>query len=409
MTTLHAAGPETQNGEKILVVDDNPTNLRVLVQTLDGQHYRLLVAKTGEDALSIAKKTRPDLVLLDVMMPGLNGYEVCQRLKVDPDTRDAAVIFLSALGDTHDKVQGLQMGAVDYVGKPFQTSEVVARVKTHLSIRRLQRTLDRQNTELEHANHRMKRDLDAAARVQRALLPEAAPPTDRARFAWAYRPCDELAGDALNVFPIDDRYIGLYVVDVSGHGVPSALLSVSVARHLMPPLGRASLVTDTSPRPPGYVVARPSEVAARLNRLYQMDSRNLQYFTLLYGVLDTYEGQFRYVTAGHPGPVRVREGEPVQTYCHPAIPIGMMGDSTYADSTIDVSRGDRLYLYSDGVTEETDHKDEPFGLDRLSDTLDTSRSTTVEESVHALVGNVVGWRGDARLSDDLSVLAVEML
>ncbi|MEE8129422.1 MAG: SpoIIE family protein phosphatase, partial [Vicinamibacterales bacterium] len=352
--------------EKVLLVDDNPTNLQVLVQTLAGKGCKLLVARNGEDALAIAKKTRPALILLDIMMPGIDGYEVCRRLKAEPETRDIAVIFLSALGETRDKVRGLELGAVDYVGKPFQAEEVVARVNTHLTIHRLQQ-------DLQAANQRMKRDLDTAARVQQALLPERAPVTDRADFAWAYRPCDELAGDSLNLFQLDDRHVGLYVVDVSGHGVPSALLSVSVTRSLLPGVGPTSLVTVPSPDPSGSTIVSPAEVATRLNGLYQMDARNTQYFTLLYGVLDTHERRLRCVIAGHPGPVLIRAGQPPRAFDVPAFPIGMMDGTTYTDTVIELRSGDRLYLYSDGVTEETNPEDVPFGNERLFETLDGAR------------------------------------
>jgi DNA-binding NtrC family response regulator len=135
---------------QILLVDDNPTNLRVLYQTLEGSGYRLLAARTGTDAITIAQRTTPDLILLDVMMPEMDGFETCRRLKADPRTRDGAVIFLSALTDASDKVRGLELGAVDFVNKPFQAEEVLARVRTHLTILDLQKELRRRNTDLEH-------------------------------------------------------------------------------------------------------------------------------------------------------------------------------------------------------------------------------------------------------------------
>ena len=138
--------------EQILLVDDNTTNLQVLHETLDGQGHRFLVAKNGETALNIAKKARPSLILLDIMMPGIDGFEVCRRLKAAPETREIPVIFLSALDDTKDKVKGLALGAVDYVSKPFQPEEVIARVTTHLTISRLRKTLAGKNKELMEAN-----------------------------------------------------------------------------------------------------------------------------------------------------------------------------------------------------------------------------------------------------------------
>ena len=138
--------------EAILLVDDNPTNLQLLFETLDGRGYKLLIAKNGEVALSIARKALPNLILLDIMMPEIDGYEVCRQLKADPATAEIPVIFLSALTDTKDKVQGLDLGAVDYVTKPFQPEEVIARVNTHLTVYRLKKALDQKNKELQEAN-----------------------------------------------------------------------------------------------------------------------------------------------------------------------------------------------------------------------------------------------------------------
>ena len=138
--------------EQILLVDDNVTNLQVLHQTLDGRGYKLLVAKNGASALAIAEKARPSLILLDIMMPEMDGYEVCRRLKENPALCDIPVIYLSAMADTEDKVKGLELGAVDYITKPFQPEEVIARVNTHLTINSLKRMLAEKNQELQGIN-----------------------------------------------------------------------------------------------------------------------------------------------------------------------------------------------------------------------------------------------------------------
>jgi len=142
--------PEKAHGPQILLVDDNPTNLQVLYQTLEGNGYRLLAARSGRDAIAIAQRAVPDLILLDVMMPDMDGFDTCRRLKADAKTRDCAIIFLSALTESGQKVRGLELGAVDFVNKPFQAEEVLARVRTHLTIRDLQKQLRRRNEELEH-------------------------------------------------------------------------------------------------------------------------------------------------------------------------------------------------------------------------------------------------------------------
>ncbi len=150
--------------DSILLVDDQPANLQLLSQTLESLGSKLLFAKNGESALAIAQKARPDLILLDIMMPGIDGFEVCRRLKANPDTRKIPVIFLSALDETGDKVRGLQLGAVDYVAKPFQPEEVIARVNTHLTIHRLSSEVQQQRDELEH-------ELQVVSQLQRNLLP----------------------------------------------------------------------------------------------------------------------------------------------------------------------------------------------------------------------------------------------
>ncbi len=136
------------DADRILLVDDDATNLDVLHRTLDGRGYRLFFSRSGESAIEVARRVHPLLILLDIVMPGIDGYETCRRLKADPETREAAVIFLSSLDETKDKVRGLEVGAVDFVSKPFQRDEVVARVNTHLTLQRLRRQLETRNAEL---------------------------------------------------------------------------------------------------------------------------------------------------------------------------------------------------------------------------------------------------------------------
>src|SRR6188474_510863 len=143
-----ASATPAEDADRILLVDDDVTNLDVLRHTLDGRGYRLFVTRNGESAVDVARRVHPLLILLDVVMPGIDGYETCRRLKEDPETREAAVIFLSSLDETKDKVRGLEVGAVDFVSKPFQGDEVLARVNTHVTLQRLRRQLEVRNAEL---------------------------------------------------------------------------------------------------------------------------------------------------------------------------------------------------------------------------------------------------------------------
>ncbi len=400
--------PSQPKGERVLLVDDDPTNLHVLTQTLGGQGYRLLVAKDGASAINIARRARPALMLLDIMMPGMDGFQVCQTLKADPETENIAIIFLSALDDADHKVRGLKLGAVDYVSKPFHAEEVIARVNTHLTIHRLQQSLERANKALVEANARMKHDLDAAASVQRTLLPRALPENEAMRFAWAYHPCTELAGDALNLFWLDETHIGLYVLDVSGHGVPAALLSVAVTRSLVPHADSSSLVTEVGDDGTVRLVS-PAEVVHRLNSINPMDTEAMLYFTIVYGVLDVQAREFLFTSAGHPGPIVLRADRPPELLEATGVPVGLMEDAEFGETRIELAPGDRMLLYTDGLFEEHDADGELYGLERLQCGMERRRDVPLQQSLEALVDDVIRWGADRRLDDDVAVLGVEVV
>ncbi|MGI8939871.1 MAG: response regulator, partial [Iamia sp.] len=264
---------------------------------LKDRGYRVRPVPGGKLALLAARRDPPDLILLDINMPEMNGYEVCEHLKADDDLRGIPVIFLSALTDQLDKVKAFASGGVDYITKPFQMEELHARVETHLKLRRLQVELEDANARLERANGRMSRDLAAAAKIQKSFLPRAAQGVPGVEFAWGYRPCDELAGDGLNIIPLGEGRVGLYVLDVSGHGVSAALLSVTLCRLLSPPSEPSSILIRHRDALDPPDVTPPGEVADGLNRLFPYDMATEQFATLLYGVLDVSTGDFRHVSA----------------------------------------------------------------------------------------------------------------
>jgi CheY-like chemotaxis protein len=253
----------------ILVVDDVSANLQVLSGMLKERGYTVRPVPRGELALRAARKNPPDLILLDINMPEMNGFEVCRHLKADQALRGIPVIFISALNENLDKVNAFACGGVDYITKPFQMEELHARVETHLKLRRLQVELEETNSRLESINGRMSRDLEAAARIQKTFLPSVTPAVSGLEFAWCYRPCDELAGDALNIIPLGGNRVGLYILDVSGHGVSAALLSVTLSRLLSPPSEPSSILIrnreNLAVTP--LEVTPPADVADRLNQL----------------------------------------------------------------------------------------------------------------------------------------------
>jgi two-component system, sensor histidine kinase and response regulator len=166
---IERTSPEPSRDGVVLVVDDTPVNINVLFETLERRGYKVLVASNGETALERARLGSPDVILLDVMMPGIDGFETCRRLKADDRTRDIPVVFMTALAETVDKLKGFELGAVDYITKPFYSEEVGARVDTHITLRRLRQELERHNVELEEIVEERTRELKRAKeRAERA-------------------------------------------------------------------------------------------------------------------------------------------------------------------------------------------------------------------------------------------------
>ncbi|OAI55400.1 hypothetical protein AYO47_00415 [Planctomyces sp. SCGC AG-212-M04] len=387
------------------MVDDTPANLQVLTGMLKERRYKVRPVPSGKLALLAAQRDPPDLILLDINMPEMNGYEVCQQLKADDRLRGIPVIFISALTEQLDKVNAFAIGGVDYLTKPFQMEELHARVETHLKLHRLQTELQAANTDLAAANDRMSRDLQAAMRIQQTFLPHEGASFPGMEFAWIYRPCDELAGDGLNVVTLDDTHVGLYVLDVSGHGVAAALLSVTMSRLLSSSADHSSILVRRSSTG-STSITPPAEVAAHLNRLFPFDGVTAQFATLLYGVLDLTTGEFRYVSAGHPPPIHLNVSGTSSVLESEGYPVGV-ADEDYKERTVRLEAGDRLYLYSDGVFEALNASGEPFGGSRLQRSIEASRSCQIWDSVQALLADVECWQGTISVGDDLSLLAIE--
>jgi sigma-B regulation protein RsbU (phosphoserine phosphatase) len=305
-------------------------------------------------------------------------------------------------------VEALNAGANDYVTKPFDLAVVLARARTQLSLkravdraRRLEQSLAQRNTELElanqaltTANRRMREELEAAARVQQALLPAAPPPLPGALFAWHYRPCAELAGDLLGLVGLAERRACLYVLDVVHHGVKAALLAVMINRVLSRLLAAGG--PDVS----------PAEVAVQLNREFPWDDRTEQFFTLLLGVLDQGAGEFRFVSAGQPGPLHLSGAGESRLLRMPAEPIGL--GRSYQEHCLRLGQGDRLYLFTDGLVEARGAGRGQFGAERCGRLLAEARDLPLGEGLSRLVQAVDEWTAPEAPHDDISIAAVEL-
>ncbi|MCC7044991.1 MAG: SpoIIE family protein phosphatase [Acidobacteria bacterium] len=369
----------------ILVVDDSPVNLQVLVRTLHGTGHRILAARDGASALEIARRARPELMLLDVMMPELDGFEVCRAIKSHPDTEDTVVIFLSARGEVADKVSGLQLGAVDYITKPIQAEEVLARVAAHLTRQFLERELRRNRDRLE-------RELASAASMQRLILPATLPVHPSVRFAAFYQTSRHAGGDYYDILDLSGDRFGIIVADVSGHGARAAIVMAMI---------RA--VIHTFPGIPDD----PAAVLHYLNRHFRYLWETAMFATGLYGVLDVGRRTLRLACAGHPAPLRVHRDGRVEE-----LPIdGVMallwdefGDVPCSEHALEA--GDRVVFYTDGITDRLSTDGTLYDLERLRSSLAREGSSLPGAIVERIVLDLDAFAGGHEPDDDQTLLVV---
>ena len=272
----------------------------------------------------------------------------------------------------------------------------------------LEQTLEDQNKALEKANKRMSSDLEAAAKIQTALLPTEQKDIPGLNYTWFFKPCEELAGDIFNVFKLDRDKIGFYVLDVSGHGVPAALLSVTLNQLLSPNPDQSNLLVQRKGDYYSTFVESPGNVAEKLNKQFPIDNTAGRYFTLLYGVLDLKNHDLRYVTAGRPGLIYLPVNAEPEMWRVPGLPIGFSDNIHYENCDFHLNEGDRLILYSDCAVEMRDKKGEQFGNERLLEVFRGKDTMTLQQSLGSLVQALDEWSGNTQFEDDLTILAIEI-
>jgi PAS domain S-box-containing protein len=283
-------------------------------------------------------------------------------------------------------------------------------IQSDVTERRLaEEALRRANEELARVNGAMQRDLAEAAEIQRSWLPRSLPEAPGLHFAWSFKPCRELGGDSLNVLRLDRDRVGVYVLDVCGHGVGAALLSASIQRWLSPAPENSCLFTREPGEDGACVPARPADVIAELNRRFRAEPESGKFFTLLYGVLDLRELEFRYATAGHPPPLRTGPGGSGECPAALGVPVGVVEGFAYEEARLQLRPGDRLLLFSDGAPETLDADDNPYGTERLLLDLERLRGQPAEAALATMMDGLRAWSAAAILDDDVTLLAIDVL
>ena len=378
---------EAEEKKVVLLVDDAPANIQV-VNSILKDAYRIRVATNGPKALELAQAVpAPDLILLDIVMPGMDGYEVCSRLKAAPETRDIPVIFLTGKTEIEDETKGFEVGAVDYIHKPFSPPIVKARVQTHLVLRGIREQLAQQLQAIRD-------ELATARQIQLSILPREIPQIRGLDVAARYVPMSSVAGDFYDFLIVDDKRLGILVADVSGHGMPAALISSML---------KIALAAQS---------AQARDPAAVLTGLNQALCGKFQghYVTAAYALVDLEKKTICYAGAGHP-PLVLRDQSAGSTreIAENGLFLGFFPKATYSAVETPFSEGDWGVLYTDGVLEATDPSEQQFGADRLKLFLESNQNLGVDQFVDGLLGELSRWSDSAsgrEPEDDITVLAI---
>jgi sigma-B regulation protein RsbU (phosphoserine phosphatase) len=386
----------TNSDAALLVVDDNEDNRYTLTRRLNREGYRnLTTATNGREALERLAAQPFDLVLLDVMMPDMNGYEVLEHVKANASLRDVPIIMISALDEIESVIRCIELGAEDYLNKPFNPVLLRARVGALLEKKRLRDEVRKNLVRLEE-------EMDSARALQLGMLPRDFPVYSLEQPVAVHavmQAAREVGGDLYDCFYAGDRTFCFLVGDVSGKGASAAMFMArtrSLVR-MAAALWREWRVDEI----------QPAELAEAVNRELCQNNDERMFVTLFLGLFDTRTGILSFINAGHPPPHMLRMGgAAVQIESKPGLPLGVRQNAKYPARTLAIQPGDAMFLCSDGVFEALNEKGDLFSIDRLSQELSATHSADPVEIVRVIKNAVDKFAGSAPKADDVTALAL---
>ena len=389
---------------KILVVDDEEQNLRLMEAMLIPLDYEVILARDGMEALKKVRKIPPDVILLDIMMPKMDGFEVARRLKEDEGTKIIPIVMVTALRETEDRVKALEAGADDFLAKPVDKTELRARVGSLLKVkayndhmRNYQKELEAEvarQTEQLLAHQKVVQELAMAWQIQSSFLPDKLPHVDGWQLTATLKPARETSGDFYDVIPLPNRRLGILVADVADKGIGAALY-MALSRTLI----RTYAIEYDS---------QPELVLSATNRRLLMDIHYSMFVTVFYGILDPVTGTLTYCNAGHNPPylLSAQNGGVVQALRKTGMALGVVEDVTLKQKAVQLAPGDVLLLYTDGITESQNLQEAFFGEKRLLETVQANQGRSAQDIQDALIAEVHEFVGDAPQFDDITLMVV---
>ncbi|MBI1929037.1 SpoIIE family protein phosphatase [Candidatus Poribacteria bacterium] len=411
-------------GATILIVDDQLSTVDILRKTLESKGYRISLAPSGEIALGLAARTKPDLILLDVQMSGIDGFETCRRLKGKESTQEIPVIFITAYNETKRIIEGFRVGGVDYIIKPFQHEEVQMRVQTHLTLKRLQDGLRKANAEiqakngelekaynqLETENARKTDEIETACRIQQSSLPSSLPELPYLEIAAFQKPATEVGGDYYDFFlkPCEGSEpsqglrepskLIVAIGDATGHGVGASLMVAATKTAL--------LTIDEFD-----LTKRVNKINTLLKHISNSHRLNMA-LTLVELEPDTHSSQVQVEATGGGMPplIVLRSNGDVEEIMITGLPLGAMKASRYALTKLQLEKSDLLILMSDGLPERFNDQGEPLGYTQLIAEIQKTGKTerSPQGVLEALVKFGDDWSNHTPQYDDVTLVVLKV-
>lgn len=405
--------PARDRARTVLLVDDSRVQRRILKVLLVKWGYQVIEAGCGEEAMEICRKDSIDIIISDWVMPGMSGLDFCTQFRALDKDRYGYFIVLTSKSDTDEVVHGLEVGADDFLVKPINAPELRARLLAGERVLMMEQELSTKNEivgsalrELQTLYDSIERDLEQARKIQDSLVPERSCRIGRSDVSMLMKPCGHVGGDLVGVFSPGPNRLGMYNIDVSGHGVTSALMTARLAGYLSGRFLDQNIALEKR-FDRYYAQRRPEEVAQILNERLLTDEGVEEYFTMAYAVVDLRNGRASIVQAGHPHPIVQRADGAVEFVGTGGPPVGLLPGVEFESFEVTLDPGDRLVFYSDGITESTDADGrmlEEAGLAKLLQQLSDRAGT---EMLDDLFWHITSLQEQKPMEDDVSAVMLE--
>ncbi|OEF95886.1 PP2C family protein-serine/threonine phosphatase [Desulfuribacillus alkaliarsenatis] len=376
---------------RILVVDDKRVNRVILERHLQKAGYSNIIhAENGQEALDIIKQELPDLILLDIVMPGIDGFEVCRRVKQNPDTKMLPIVMVTALNDQESKLECINIGADDILNKPVDPAELTARVRSLIHVKNY-------FDQLQKLNYQLLDSIKKAERIQRALLPKKFPEVEGVVFDAYYKPAEYIGGDCYNVFQLNPNQICLYIADVTGHHFDAAMLTVFI-KEVISSYARQVTMQDAA--------FSPKDCLDILDKAFKKEGFPIEIFITIYlAVYDVPTKTLTYSSAGFAQAPIVYGRETRKLPCPGKLIMGLETEDGFDEMQTTLQDGEAIIFYTDGIIEQLDNSlEHHFGEQRLIDIINNIPENEKQKLISNIIEELENYAGSKEFQDDVAIL-----